>query len=85
VRTKHAARLRLNGEFETLWGDIRTADQGFFEVAVAQRRGQIVGECKQLRLDVESFNENANPDVPVQLCLDFTDDVDELLMAVPAN
>jgi hypothetical protein len=47
------------------------------EIAFQQRRNQIVGDCVQLKRDVDSYNENRLPPQPIQLVLDFTDDVAE--------
>jgi hypothetical protein len=47
-------------------------------IAFQQRRKQIVGDCRQLKNDVDSFNENVNPGPPIQLVLDFTQDIAEL-------
>jgi len=77
VRAKHAARLEVQGRQETLWADIRTAPRGHMETAFRQRRGQIVGECRQLKRDVDSYNQNASLDNPIPLILDFTYDVAE--------
>ena len=62
----------------TLWDDIRTADPSHMRIAFQQRRQQIVGDCKQLKTDVDSYNENGNPDEPIQLELNFTQDIAEL-------
>ena len=78
VRTKHAARVMLHGEQLTLWADIRTADPRHMRMAFQQRRQQIVGDCRQLKNDVDSYNENAKPSKLIQLVLDFTQDVAEL-------
>jgi hypothetical protein len=75
VRVKHAARVERNGQQTTLWADIRTASAEHMEIAFQQRRQQIVGECKQLKTDVDSYNDNANAGQPIQLVLDFTFDV----------
>ncbi len=48
------------------------------EVAFQQRRQQIVGDCRQLKTDVDSYNENANSEQPIQMVFDFTDDLAEL-------
>lgn len=48
------------------------------EIAFQQRRQQIVGDCLQLKTDVDSFNENGKPDQPIQMILDFTRDVEEI-------
>jgi hypothetical protein len=77
VRTKHCARLKVNGEQQTLWDDLRTADRDFMTIASQQRRQQIVGDCRQLKRDVDSFNENHNPGDPLKMVFDFTYDVDE--------
>jgi len=77
VRAKHVARTKRNGEQVALWADIRTADQSHMEIAFQQRRQQIVGDCRQLKTDVDSYNDNRNPGVPIQLSLDFTRDVEE--------
>jgi len=78
VRTKHAARVTLHGEQLNLWDDIRTADRTQMQIAFQQRRKQIVGDSRQLKNDVDSFNENANTGKSIQLVLDFTQDVAEL-------
>lgn len=78
VRAKHAARIAKEGEQLTLWADIRTASHEHLQVAFQQRRQQIVGDCRQLKLDVDSYNDNRNPKRPIQLVLDFTDDIAEL-------
>ena len=60
-----------------LWDDIRFADREFMERAFQLRRRQIVGECKQLTTDIESYNDNHPSEKPIQLLLDFTDGVAE--------
>lgn len=74
VRAKHAARIKQ----EVLWADIRTAPRHHMEVAFKQRRRAILGDCRQLNLDVDSFNENRAPHNPIQLIFDFTNDLLEL-------
>ena len=78
MRTKHAARILEKGTQLTFWADIRTADRSHLDIAFKQRRQQIVGGCKKLKTDVDSFNENRDFELPIQLVLDFTDDVAEL-------
>ncbi len=78
VRTKHAARLEQHGEQLVLWADIRTADPTHMEIAFQQRRQQIVGDCRQLKADVDSYNENANVGMPIQMVFDFSQDLAEL-------
>ena len=78
VRTKHAARVMLHGEQMVLWADVRSADRGHMEIAFQQRRQQIVGDCRQLKRDVDSYNDNANPGNPIQTVFNFTEDLAEL-------
>ena len=73
VRAKHAARIKQG----VLWDDIRTASLEHMHISFQQRRQQIVGDCKQLKLDVDSYNDNKNDSKPIQLVLDFTLDVAE--------
>src|SRR6267142_6052367 len=63
VRAKHAARV----EQLVLWADIRTAEPAHMEIAFKQRRQQILGDCRQLQFDVDSFNENRKPPRPIQI------------------
>ena len=53
-------------------------------VALRQRRRQIVGDCVQLRVDADSYNENRTPEQPIQISLNFTNDVEEELFAATA-
>ena len=63
------------GRCACLWDDIRTGSPEHLAIAFQLRRQQIVGDCKQLKVDVDWFNEYRTPPQPVQLVLDFTDDV----------
>lgn len=78
VRAKHAARTQRDGEQLVLWADIRTADPRHMQIAFQQRRQQIVGDCRQLKVDVDSYNDNANAGKPIQMIFDFTQDLAEL-------
>lgn len=74
VRAKHAARI----EQTVLWDDIRTASREHMHIALQQRRQQIVGDCHQLKLDLDSYNENKNEGKPIKMIFDFTDDLAEI-------
>lgn len=78
VRAKHAARVERNGVQTTLWDDIRTADRVHMEIAFQQRRQQIVGDCRQLKTDADSYNENANKGRAIQIVFDFRPDLAEI-------
>jgi hypothetical protein len=77
VRANHVARIKRNGEQLNLWEDIRTANREHMEIAFQQRRQQIVGDCRQLKADVDSFNDNRKPEQPIQMIFDFTLDIEE--------
>lgn len=74
-RANHAVRSKQG----TLWADIDTAPRAHMERAFGQRRKQIVGDCVQLRTDVDVYNDKRQGDVPINLVLDFTEDVAEAL------
>lgn len=78
VRAKHVARMVVEGEQKMLWQSIDKAEPDFMHVALQQRRHQIVGDCKQLKTDTDSYNENWNTAEPIQMSLNFTADVEEL-------
>ena len=78
VRAKHAARVERDGTQLVLWDDIRTASRQHMQIAFQQRRHQIVGDCRQLKADVDSYNENNNEGKPIQMVFDFTLDLVEI-------
>jgi hypothetical protein len=80
-RAKHAVRTSRDGRQYALWADIDTAPRAHMEKAFAQRRRQIVHDCHQLRVDVDHFNSVRRDQEPVQLILDFEDDVREMMIA----
>ena len=81
IRTKHAATYTNGKEQYVLWDDIRTASPSHMQRAFQQRRHQIFGDCKQLKTDVDSFNENRLPDTPIQIIFDFSADLVEAELA----
>lgn len=79
VRARHAAPYPEQGKLALKWDDMRTASNQHMEMAFAHRRQQIVGDCRQLKTDIDSYNENYNKGGrPVQGYFDFTDDLAEL-------
>ena len=62
----------------SFWADIRTAPKEHMELAFQQRRNQILGECRQLKIDAESYNDNHPEQQPIQMVFDFTEDLEEL-------
>lgn len=78
IRTKHAARKEINGKQQTLWGDLfDNPPRDFLETALQQRRQQIYGDCKQLRNDTDFCNEEHFPKQPIQIVLDFEEELAE--------
>lgn len=78
VRAKRTPRVKRDGKQMMLWDDIRTATKEHMRSAFQLRRQQIVGDCRQLKADVDSYKENRNPRVPIQAIFDFTLDLEEL-------
>jgi hypothetical protein len=78
-RVNHAVRLTRSGVQLTLWADISQAPRQHMQMAYQQRRQNIVGDCVQLRIDVDAYNEQHSDEPPLQLVLDFTQDVAEQL------
>ena len=76
VRKYYSARLRENGQQVIRWDDWN-AERPFMLVSTANRRNQILGECKQLKDDVDSYNERVTPEQPIQVEFDFTVDLEE--------
>jgi len=78
IRALHAAKDAQG----VLWDDIRgepsPARTKHFSISFQSRRKQIVQDCHQLKLDVDYFNRRHQPTIPIQLYLDFTDDVAEI-------
>lgn len=81
IRTKHAATYLAGDAQLVLWDDIRTASREHMGRAFQQRRKQILGDCKQLKNDVDSYNENRLPSIPIQVIFDFTIDLEEITLA----
>lgn len=83
VRRKHAQRVFrevTEGKHEqlVLWHDITEATRPQMQAAFQQRRHSVVMDCRQLKQDVDSFNENYNNSVSIQMVFDFTEDLEEL-------
>lgn len=76
-RVNHAVRVTRSGVQTTFWAIMGFAKREHMQRAFTQRRNQIIGDCFQLKVDVDVYND-MNPDQePVQLELNFTDDVSE--------
>lgn len=78
-RVNHAVRVYKNGVQVTFWAMMDFAARSHMEKAFTQRREQVVGDCYQLRVDVEAYNGLHPEQPPLPLILDFTHDVEERL------
>ena len=81
VRIKHVATIKQGNEQIPLWADMRFATRRHMETAFQQRRQSIYGDCRQLKNDLDSYNENFNQGEPIQIVFDFTDDLQEAELA----
>lgn len=77
-RARHPAKFLKDGQLRFEWADIDTASRDHMQRAFSLRRKQIVGDCYQLKTDVDHFNDHRPSEPPIQLILDFTDDVAEM-------
>jgi hypothetical protein len=82
VRKKHAVRethVLKDGTHEQLvfWVDIEDARPEEMHAAFQQRRMQVLGDCRQLKTDVDSYNDNNDHAVHIQMEWDFSLDLVE--------
>jgi hypothetical protein len=81
-RAKHSIRTWIEGQQLSLWADIDTAPRSFLEKSFGQRRKAIVDDCFQIKQDVDHFNDEHPEEDPIQMIIDFTDDVAEMEAAL---
>ena len=77
-RAKHSVRTKVGGLQLSLWADIDNAPRSFMEKSFGQRRKAIADDCFQIKQDVDHFNDENTEETPIQIVLDFTDDVAEM-------
>jgi hypothetical protein len=75
VRVMHPAPE--DGATGFLWDDMRTAPREHMQAAFLLRRHQIVDDCKQLKTDVDSYNDAHSANEPIQMVFDFRNDLAE--------
>jgi len=78
VRLLHPATIYRDGEQTVLWDDMRTAPRKHMQLSFQQRRQGIVGDCRQLKTDVDSYNDAHTAETPIQVVFDFSMDLAEL-------
>lgn len=77
-RVNHAVRVTKAGVQYTFWAAMGYAPHDHMEKAFSQRREQIIGDCHQLKTDVDVYNNLTAANMPkIQMVLDFRDDVAE--------
>ncbi len=79
VRVKHAAPYNVQGRLEFRWDYMRTAEPVHMQTSFAHTRSQIASTCFQLKIAIDSYNENWNKTgTPIQGHFDFRDDMVEM-------
>jgi hypothetical protein len=74
-RVNHAMRVTQGNQQLTLWIDIDEAPRQHVLKSLIQYREQMVGEALQVTLDADHWNSLHPKEEPIQIPLDFTDDV----------
>lgn len=79
-RANHALRkVNNDGKQFTLWVDIDDATRPQMLYSLSSRRQQMVADAVHLKIDEMIWNDRHQQEEPIQLVMDFTDDVDERL------
>ena len=83
-RAKHAATFKRGNKTLSLWADMDDpiVPHDHFVKSFGQRRQQIVGDCHQLKTDVDVYNYIKRQEKPIQIILDFTLDVEEMNLPI---
>ncbi len=63
------------------WADIDIADRAHVEKNVQQERRSIVQDCFALQMKIDHYNDHHSEEEPIQIVLDFEEDVEELKIA----
>ena len=79
VRKKHAVRgVDEDGNQTYLWADIEAAESEHMRISLSQRRVNILAKCKQVKADLDSYNDNNKHGARLsQLDFNFSSDLDE--------
>jgi hypothetical protein len=75
-RANLAVTTWQSSEQLTLWTDIDIAPRPIAHKSFIQRREQMVGDAVQLSFDVEHWNRVNPSDEPIEMPMDFTEDVE---------
>lgn len=89
VRKKHAFPMEVEEGGEkvqrTFWCDIETGSPDQLRSSFQQRRRQIQGDVRQLKIDTDSYNDNNPFGAVLPIQTDFTADMVELDLDVKYN
>lgn len=78
IRRYYAARVREDdNQLRIKWDDLN-APRDFMEISSANRRNHILGECRQLKDDMDSYSERICPYNPIQIDFNFNVDLEEM-------
>lgn len=79
-RANHALRIsNKDGKQMVLWVDIEDATRPQMLMSLSNRRQQMVGDAVHLKIDEMIWNSRNPGEQPIQLVMDFTEDVEERL------
>lgn len=79
-RANHALRgTRSDGGQFTLWVDIEDASRPQMLWSLSNRRQQMVGDAVHLKIDERIWNDRHPEEEPIQLVMNFIEDVEERL------
>ncbi len=83
ARVKHSALIKQEGQQLkiSIWFDSRRATHDQMELSFQQRPKGVVSDCRQLKTDVDSYNDNYNNGEQIKIVFDFTTDLLEAEMA----
>lgn len=74
-RANHA--VPIDGSQQCLWVDIDQASRSQMRKSIVHRRNLIIGDNLQLSLDIDHWNANNPAEEPINIPLDYTEDVEE--------
>lgn len=77
-RRLHPAPVEFAGQKEMVWDDIRTAPRDHMQMSFQHRRHGIVGDCRQMKIDVDSYNDAHEKEEQIEIVFNFEMDLAEL-------
>ena len=81
VRVIHSITEMQEGKSVTHWCHVSELTPEKARISAVQRRNGCAADIKQMKFDFDYYNENYNPGEPIMIPLDFTQDVEEDLLA----